>query len=261
MRVEEDWESFVISHPELITYQLLIHLDKSSSVMVGRLGRFDFPAGKYIYTGSARRNLASRVSRHLLKNKTLRWHIDYLLATQGAHVVELAFSEQSECILNQQVSGDMGAREIVVPGFGATDCRSRCGSHLKYLGGNNLKTVYGNIEEYITRDGSGIRELMHPANDTDSRYGVRLQSLAEATVPTGLKTRLHRHHLSEELYHITRGKGLMTLGESKFRVEEGDTVCIPPGAAHCIKNIGKNELKILCCCSPAYSHDDTEILE
>ncbi len=43
-----------------------------------------------------------------------------------------------------------------------------------------LKTEYEKIEPYITKDGSIIRELMHPAVHGNSK-----QSLAEATVPAG----------------------------------------------------------------------------
>jgi len=86
------------------------------------------------------------------------------------------------------------------------------------------------------------------------------QSLAEATVPVGKATVLHKHGLTEELYHITSGQGLMTLGDKLFAVTVGDTICIPPGTAHCIKNTGGNKLIIMCCCSPAYSHEDTELL-
>ena len=52
----------------------------------------------------------------------------------------------------------------------------------------------------------------------------------------------------------------MTLGELQFKIEQGDTVCIKPGTAHCVENTGENELKILCSCSPAYQHDDTKVL-
>lgn len=124
-----------------------------------------------------------------------------------------------------------------------------------------MKSVYSDAEAYVTKDGSLIRELMHPDIDTKSNFGVEKQSLAEATVPVGVKTRLHRHHVTEELYHITTGEGLMTLAEKQFKVAEGDTVCIPPNTSHCIFNTGKTDLKILCCCSPAYRHEDTEIME
>lgn len=108
---------------------------------------------------------------------------------------------------------------------------------------------------YVTKDGSEIRELMHPGV-----HGNRAQSLAEATVPPGAETRLHLHRVTEELYHVTQGEGLMTLGQEAFPMRAGDTVCIPPGTPHRIRNVGAVPLKILCACAPAYAHDDTELL-
>ena len=113
-------------------------------------------------------------------------------------------------------------------------------------------THYQDIASYTTKDGSLIRELMHPA-----QHGNQLQSLAEAIVSPGQETQLHVHRLTEELYHITKGQGLMTLGKETFAVNSGDTICIPPNTPHKINNTGSCDLKILCCCSPAYSHEDT----
>ena len=118
------------------------------------------------------------------------------------------------------------------------------------------KTSYKSIRSYITKDGSSIKELMHP-----SAHGNANQSFAEATVSPGIKTQAHRHRKSEELYHITQGSGRMAWGARTFDVEVGDTVLIPPGTLHCIENMSDEPLKILCCCSPPYSHDDTELLE
>jgi len=92
---------------------------------------------------------------------------------------------------------------------------------------------------------------MHP-----DQHGVKRQSLAEARIPIGEKTRLHLHEKTEELYHITQGVGIMTLGDEQFEARAGDTICISPGMKHCIENTGTEELVILCCCSPAYAHDD-----
>ncbi len=117
-------------------------------------------------------------------------------------------------------------------------------------------TRLADIEPYLTLDGSEIRELMHP-----DRHGVRRQSLAEARVPPGSATRLHRHHVTEELYHVTAGQGRMTLEDVVFDVFPGDTVLIPPETAHCVENTGVETLLILCCCSPPYRHEDTELLE
>jgi mannose-6-phosphate isomerase-like protein (cupin superfamily) len=119
-----------------------------------------------------------------------------------------------------------------------------------------LKTSYSNINPYTTRDGSLIRELMHP-----EVHGNKKQSLAEATVPVGTGTVLHRHDISEEIYHITVGKGRMTLGEHTFEVVVGDTICIPPGTDHRIENTGRTTLKLFCCCAPPYSHNDTDLLK
>lgn len=116
-------------------------------------------------------------------------------------------------------------------------------------------TRYPDIRPYTTLDGSEIRELMHP-----DAHGAVNQSLAEATVPPGAATLLHRHRLTEELYHVTAGTGRMTLGEAHFPVGVGDTVLIPPGTPHCVENTGTVPLRILCCCSPAYGHGDTEVL-
>jgi mannose-6-phosphate isomerase-like protein (cupin superfamily) len=44
-------------------------------------------------------------------------------------------------------------------------------------------------------------------------------------------------------------------------VISGDAIAILPGKRHKIWNIGKNVLKILCCCSPPYEHNDTVITE
>ena len=111
------------------TYQLHIHLSKAVHLQVGRLGEFAFPAGEYVYTGSAKRAFEARIARHLRREKTLRWHIDYLLAAPGVTVTAVLRSDADECALNRATPGD-----IPVPGFGASDCRQGCGSHLKCLG-------------------------------------------------------------------------------------------------------------------------------
>lgn len=116
--------------PQATTYQLIIEVPRRLLVTVGRLGKFEFPAGRYVYTGSAKRNLAARVARHVRREKALRWHIDFLLFAPGVRVVEVFTSRRGECALNRATGG-----RIPVPGFGASDCRAGCGSHLKFLSG------------------------------------------------------------------------------------------------------------------------------
>lgn len=112
-----------------VSYQLIIELERPARIEIGRLGWARFPAGIYVYTGSARGGIEPRVRRHLAKTKRLHWHIDYLLASQQARVVEVRVSCEPECALNQGTPG-----EIVLRGFGASDCRAGCGAHLKRIG-------------------------------------------------------------------------------------------------------------------------------
>ena len=52
--------------------------------------------------------------------------------------------------------------------------------------------------------------------------------MAEAIVPPGAGTLMHRHLLSEEIYYFVSGRGEMVLGLERFGVNAGDTVLIPP---------------------------------
>ena len=112
---------------KFITYQLHILIKKPVQVKIGKLGTFDFPVGKYIYTGSAKRNIEARIHRHLSKYKKLRWHIDYLLNTPHVTVDKVTRFKEVECEINQKTKG-----KIIVNKFGASDCKNKCNSHLKY---------------------------------------------------------------------------------------------------------------------------------
>jgi mannose-6-phosphate isomerase-like protein (cupin superfamily) len=108
------------------------------------------------------------------------------------------------------------------------------------------------VDAFKTKDGSEIRELAGiPTGNAVN------QSLAEATVPAGGETEEHHHGVTEEIYLFTSGSGRMRLGDDESDVTVGDTVVIPPGVRHKLWNTGSEPLKLLCCCSPAYSHDDT----
>jgi mannose-6-phosphate isomerase-like protein (cupin superfamily) len=108
------------------------------------------------------------------------------------------------------------------------------------------------LNAFITRDGSTIRELAGPAW-TDARN----QSLAEATVPPGGETAEHYHPITEELYYFVSGTGRMRLGDKEGEIGPGDCVVIAPGTPHKLLNPGPEPLVLLCCCAPAYSDDDT----
>ena len=64
------------------------------------------------------------------------------------------------------------------------------------------KANLNELEAFITRDGSSIRELAGP-----SWTPARNQSLAEATLAPGRETAEHYHPRAEELYYFCGGAG------------------------------------------------------
>jgi mannose-6-phosphate isomerase-like protein (cupin superfamily) len=108
------------------------------------------------------------------------------------------------------------------------------------------------VEAFITKDGSEIREILAPRNSS-----LRNQSLAEARVSPGKNTIRHHHIESEEIYYILQGTARIRVGGEVREVTEGDGIAIMPGQSHEIWNTGAEELVFLCCCSPSYADEDT----
>ena len=105
---------------------------------------------------------------------------------------------------------------------------------------------------YLTADGSSLRELAGVPTGNAAN-----QSRAEATVPAGGETAEHYHRTSEEIYLFVSGMGTMRLDGDEAPGRAGDCVVIAPGAVHKLFNPGTEPLVLLCCCAPAYSHEDT----
>jgi len=115
------------------------------------------------------------------------------------------------------------------------------------------------VPAFVTKDTSIIREILAPRNSGEV---VQKQSLAEATLPPGASTDPHLHPLTEELYYILRGAGQMRIENDTRAVGPGDGIAIPPGAPHQITNTSAgDDLVFLCCCAPAYSDDDTVLIQ
>ena len=111
-----------------ISYTILFEFKNYSRITVGKLGSYLIPRGRYIYTGSAKTNIDQRIIRHRSNIKKLHWHIDYLLNDANCNIISIEKSKLEECLLNQTVKGT-----ILIPGFGSTDCKNHCGSHLKRI--------------------------------------------------------------------------------------------------------------------------------
>ncbi len=112
------------------------------------------------------------------------------------------------------------------------------------------------VPSFTTKDGSEIRELLAHRNS-----GIRNQSLAEARLAAGGSTQEHYHCRAEEIYYITHGKGRIRIDSETRDVKAGDAIAILPGKRHKLWNTGADVLRLLCCCAPAYEHEDTVITE
>lgn len=111
------------------TYVLILRNPARNAIQVGRLGKQEFKRGWYLYAGSAfgPGGLSARVGRHLRRDKSCRWHIDYLTIRLSIHRVWLStVPEKQECAWAGLLAR-MGGR-IAVQGFGASDCA--CDGHL-----------------------------------------------------------------------------------------------------------------------------------
>jgi sugar fermentation stimulation protein A len=116
-------------------YIAVFYVPRSRLLQIGRLGKFHFRKGIYLYAGSAQRNLPARIERHGSKKKPLHWHIDYLsVKAEMLGAIMIPGQRKREC----EIARELGKMfELVVPGFGASDCR--CAGHLIYV--KDLNTI------------------------------------------------------------------------------------------------------------------------
>lgn len=112
------------------TYFLITRLEKTRIIKIGRKDLREFPAGYYVYVGSAMNNLDKRIGRHLSKVKCFHWHIDWLLAHSCiAKVKRIESEKRLECTMSRTVQ--RYSLKTVMQGFGSSDCR--CDTHLHYF--------------------------------------------------------------------------------------------------------------------------------
>ncbi len=109
------------------TYCIIIQLKEKTTIEVGKKGHITFKKGYYVYVGSALNSLKSRLKRHLSSNKKLFWHVDYLLASSNAKIIDIVFAVDEgkwECHLASKIAN----KGDPILGFGCSDCK--CSSHL-----------------------------------------------------------------------------------------------------------------------------------
>ncbi|WP_286171713.1 GIY-YIG nuclease family protein [Gracilibacillus phocaeensis] len=111
-------------------YAIQGYLSEEETITIGKLGTFDFDKGWYVYVGSAKRHITSRIQRHLQLQKKQRWHIDYLRPFLQMEAVQTYPGAEGECGLFQRLRTKHEG-DLPVKGFGSSDCK--CYTHLFYV--------------------------------------------------------------------------------------------------------------------------------
>ena len=131
-------------------YALIFVIDRESTLRIGRLGVFKFSPGTYVYFGSAKGpgGLRARLARHSSREKRMHWHIDFLLASPYTKPLAAVYSPTGsfvECDLVEKAL-HLFSPEVLVKGFGSSDCRRGCPAHLlKGLSVNSVAEIFRSL--------------------------------------------------------------------------------------------------------------------
>ena len=135
-------------------YILVFRSEERNRQNMCRFKNVNIETGYYLYCGSAHGNggLRSRISRHLTRSLNKFWHIDFLKeCLQPLEVWCQVSSEKIECSFCQFLHFQMGG-EIPIKGFGSSDCRNKCESHLIWFHQKtNLNDVFIELNDKFNR--------------------------------------------------------------------------------------------------------------
>ena len=135
------------------TYALLLRVTRTRRIRVGRLGLIDFPAGHYLYVGSAfgPGGLRARIAHHLRISARPRWHVDYLRRACRITEVWYVMGKRRECAWARTLAKRPGL--MPVTGFGCSDCN--CATHLFHTAGIPSRACLGKRLQRMACSGSG----------------------------------------------------------------------------------------------------------
>ncbi len=138
-------------------YVLILRLDDDTGISAGKLGELYLKKGYYAYVGSALGTGGfKRVARHFNvasgRNRTRKWHIDYLLPHSRAICAVLFPTDEAiECTIAKM----LGRFFLKIPGFGCTDCA--CSTHLFFSETDLEENIVRTCSEFIENESIIIR--------------------------------------------------------------------------------------------------------
>jgi len=99
--------------------------------------------------------------------------------------------------------------------------------------------------EIFTEWGGIVQELVMPPVAP-----VKHLTLEVGIFQPGEELKEHVHHESEEIYFVIKGSALVNVDHKEYGLTDGMAMVIPSGAFHNVKNVGKEELRIVFATSP-----------
>lgn len=104
-----------------------------------------------------------------------------------------------------------------------------------------IKPYYGNIEN-ITEKNNHYRKVL---------FTGKYQQLVVMSIKPGEEIGSEVHKKIDQFIRVESGKGIIIVNSREYKVKDGDSVIIPAGARHNVKNIYKsNPLKLYTIYSP-----------
>lgn len=80
-------------------------------------------------------------------------------------------------------------------------------------------------------------------------------SIVEEIMPPGSKGVEHYHEVSRHFFYILKGEASLVIEGKTHILKSGDSILVPPGSVHQIRNESKDEVNFLVVSSPECFND------
>ena len=110
------------------------------------------------------------------------------------------------------------------------------------------------IEEsksFLGEEGTEIRQIFHPNNTLN---GISF-SLAHSIILSGKRSKPHKMK-SAEVYFVLQGEGIIHVDDEVRKIQQNESVYVPPMSRQFLENTGDLDLKVLCIVDPAWRQKD-----
>ncbi len=84
-------------------------------------------------------------------------------------------------------------------------------------------------------------------------------SVIQERIPPGAGEITHYHQRARQLFFVLQGGLQIQLGEQRFQLSSGDSLEVPPGELHCVRNAGALDAVFLVVSSPTTEGDRVNV--